>query len=187
MKTKRKSKPQRITKVVVEKVETDWVGVHWQCCAYSKGETWSDQSHPKFVVEGDDLKKLRLLNVFEPSTLQVGDRNFYVIKGNETLITREQWRKHQRELFQVSKSPRRNRNTSSSKAAVEEKIKRERRERSLEKNIHNVNDENKVNNEKDVASNNLLVPPSVNITTNESSDDWDTEDTGSHSDSDSVM
>ncbi|CAB0038957.1 unnamed protein product [Trichogramma brassicae] len=71
MKTRRKSKMQRVTKFVVEKVETDWVGVHWQCRAYSKDGICSDQAHPKFVVEGEDLKKLKLLNIFEPSTLQV--------------------------------------------------------------------------------------------------------------------
>ncbi|XP_014214684.1 (E3-independent) E2 ubiquitin-conjugating enzyme UBE2O [Copidosoma floridanum] len=185
MKAKRKSKPQRITKVVVEKVETDWVGVHWQCRAYSKDGVWSNQAHPKFVVEGEDLPKLKLLNVFEPSTLQVGDRNFYVIKGNETVITREQWRKQQREIFQVPKSPRKTRNMS--KAAVEEKIKRERRDMSQEKekDVNDVNVDNKVNSEKDVMSNNLLAPPPVNVNA-ESSDDWDTEDTGSQSDSASI-
>lgn len=190
MKAKRKSKPQRITKVIVEKVETDWVGVHWQCRAYSKDGAWSDQAHPKFVVEGEDLKKLKLLNVFEPSTLQVGDRNFYVIKGDENVITREQWRKQQREIFQVPKqSPRKSRNMS--KAAVEEKIKREKeRDKSQDntKEQNDVNAENKVNNGKDVkvSSNNLLVPPPQNQNT-ESSDDWDTEDTGSQSDSASVI
>ena len=190
MKAKRKSKPQRITKVVVEKVETDWVGVHWQCRAYSKDGAWSDQAHPKFVVDGEDLKKLKLLNVFEPSTLQVGDRNFYVIKGDENVITREQWRKQQREIFQVPKSsPRKMRHINMSKAAVEEKIKRDKeRDKSQEnKKEHcDVNAENKINSEKDVTSNNLLMPPPQNQNT-ESSDDWDTEDTGSQSDSASVM
>lgn len=189
MKAKRKSKPQRITKVVVEKVETDWVGVHWQCRAYSKDGAWSDQAHPKYVVEGEDLKKLKLLNVFEPSTLQVGDRNFYVIKGDEHVITREQWRKQQREIFQVPKSsPRKSRNINLSKAAVEEKIKREKvRDKSQDnkKEKNEVNNENKVNNEKDCVSNNLLAPPTINQNV-ESSDDWDTEETGSHSDSASV-
>ncbi|XP_058790331.1 (E3-independent) E2 ubiquitin-conjugating enzyme isoform X2 [Phymastichus coffea] len=154
MKAKRKSKPQRITKVIVEKVETDWVGVHWQCRAYSKDGAWSDQTHPKYVVEGEDLKKLKLLNVFEPSTLQVGDRNFYVIKGDENVITREQWRKQQREIFQVPKnSPRKSRNINLSKAAVEEKIKRIKEESQENKNEHpEVNNENKVNREKDNVS-----------------------------------
>ena len=67
MKAKRKSKPQKLTKVIVEKVETDWVGVHWQCRAYSKDGAWSDQAQPKFVVQGENLKKLKLLNVYNSS------------------------------------------------------------------------------------------------------------------------
>lgn len=202
MKAKRKSKPQRITKVVVEKVETDWVGVHWHCRAYSKEKVWSDQAHPKFVVEGEDLKKLKLLNVFEPSTLQVGDRNFYVIKGDENVITREQWRKQQREIFQVPKhSPRKTRNTSKAitcpvsegkivvpPVAIVKKTKARDKSQENSKQENEVNVDNKVEKEteKDIpTSNNLLEVPTQTLN-NESSDDWDTEDTGSQSDSASV-
>lgn len=190
MKAKRKSKPQRITKVVVEKVETDWVGVHWQCRAYSKDGAWADQVHPKFVVEGDNLKKLKLLNVFEPSTLQVGDRNFYVIKGDENVITREQWRKQQKEIFQVPKhSPRKIRNLNMSKTTVEDKIKHDKEMDKLRENSreqYDISSENKINNKKDVSSNNSLSPL-AQIQNTESSDDWDTEDTDSQSDSASVI
>ncbi|XP_014238160.1 (E3-independent) E2 ubiquitin-conjugating enzyme UBE2O [Trichogramma pretiosum] len=206
MKTRRKSKMQRVTKFVVEKVETDWVGVHWQCRAYSKDGICSDQAHPKFVVEGEDLKKLKLLNIFEPSTLQVGDRNFYVIKGDENVITREQWRKQQREIFQVPKqSPKKTRNINMSKESVEEKIKRER-DKSLEtqkdnskdsskdsakdsanasSEVNNVSEtcEKKVSNEN-VSSNHLQVP--VVHRNPESSDDWESTDTCSQSDSASI-
>lgn len=178
LKAKRKSKPQKITKVVVEKVETDSVGVHWQCRAYSKDGAGMDQAQPKFVVEGDDLKKLRLLNVFEPSTLQVGDRNFYVVKENENVISREQWRKQQREIFNIPKhGPRKSRVSINVTKPVDPKqktIDRQTSER-LEANLAN----NPVNNA------NSLMPPPQNPNT-ESSDDWDTEDTGSQSDTASV-
>ncbi|XP_034940517.1 (E3-independent) E2 ubiquitin-conjugating enzyme UBE2O [Chelonus insularis] len=172
MMAKRKFKPQKITKVIVQEIEADWVGVHWQCRAYSKDGAWSDQAQPKFLVEGSDLKKLKLLNVFEPSTLQVGDRDFYVYKGTENVITREQWRKQQRELFQVPKpSPRKSR----SNVKPEEKVKKEKEkdgEKSRDSSTQNVNGNN-------------LVPPSQ-ATNTDSSDDWDTEDTGSQSDSASM-
>lgn len=186
MKAKRKSKPQKLTKVIVEKVETDWVGVHWQCRAYSKDGAWSDQAQPKFVVEGENLKKLKLLNVFEPSTVQVGDRNFYVIKGDENVITREQWRKQQRDIFQVPKhSPKKTRpNISVTKPAEDKKKEKEKdkvnEHQTLEENAHN-----NINNLQNMTSNNTLMPPVQNQNT-ESSDDWDTEDTGSQSDSASV-
>lgn len=195
MKAKRKTKPQKITKVVVEKVEMDWVGVHWQCRAYSKDGAWSDQAQPKFVVEGEDLKKLKLLNVFEPSTLQVGDRNYYVIKGNENVITREQWRKQQRDIFQVPKhSPKKIRpNISISKPAddkktnekkVEDKKKGKEKENMSEESIED-STPNNINNLQNITSGNTLMPP-PQVQNTESSDDWDTEDTGSQSDTGSV-
>ena len=195
MKAKRKSKPQKITKVVVEKVETDWVGVHWQCRAYSKDGAWSDQAQPKFVVQGEDLKKLKLLNVFEPSTLQVGDRNFYVIKGNEKVITREQWRKQQKEIYQVPKhSPRKARPGATKCLDDKKKDKDKGRDKEKEKsesqaNAQNqrmdANAQNNSNSAPNVPSNSTLMPPPQNQNA-ESSDDWDTEDTGSQSDTASV-
>ncbi|XP_012138962.2 (E3-independent) E2 ubiquitin-conjugating enzyme isoform X1 [Megachile rotundata] len=181
MKAKRKTKPQKITKVIIEKIEIDWVGVHWQCRAYSKDGAWSDQAQPKFVVEGENLKKLKLLNVFESSTVQVGDRNFYVIKGDENIITREQWRKQQKDIFQVPKhSPKKTRPNISVTKPVEDKKKEKGSEQALEENA-----QNNINNLQNVKSNNTLMLPVHNQNT-ESSDDWDTEDTGSQSDSASV-
>ncbi|KOX68893.1 Ubiquitin-conjugating enzyme E2 O [Melipona quadrifasciata] len=186
MKAKRKSKPQKLTKVIVEKVETDWVGVHWQCRAYSKDGAWSDQAQPKFVVEGENLKKLKLLNVFEPSTVQVGDRNFYVIKNDENVITREQWRKQQRDIFQVPKhSPKKTRPNISVTKPVEDKKKEKDKDKVNEHQTLEENAHNNINNLQNMTSNNTLMPPVQNQNT-ESSDDWDTEDTGSQSDSASV-
>ncbi|XP_012284283.1 (E3-independent) E2 ubiquitin-conjugating enzyme UBE2O [Orussus abietinus] len=187
MKAKRKTKPQKIVKVVVEKVETDWVTVNWQCRAYSKDGAWSDQVHPNFVVRGEDLEKLKLLNVFEPSTLQVGDRNFYVIKGNENVITREQWCKQQREIFQVPKqSPRKTRVRINVTKPSEEKNKDKAKQKGTETekpvtDRKDVNTQSNVNGSQIVGSNNTLMPPQQNQNA-DSSDDWDTEDTGSQSD-----
>ncbi|KAK2588919.1 hypothetical protein KPH14_001776 [Odynerus spinipes] len=195
MKAKRKTKPQKITKVVVERVETDWVGVHWQCRAYSKDGAWPDQAQPKFVVEGEDLKKLKLLNVFEPSTLQVGDRNYYVIKGNENVITREQWRKQQRDIFQVPKhSPKKIRpninvtkptdDKKANEKKVEDKKKGKEKDKVNEESIEDIA-QKYINNVQSITSNNTLMPQPQILNT-ESSDDWDTEDTGSQSDTASI-
>lgn len=194
MKAKRKTKPQKITKVIVEKVETDWVGVHWQCRAYSKDGAWSDQAQPKFVVEGEDLKKLKLLNVFEPSTVQVGDRNFYVIKGNENVITREQWRKQQKDMFQVPKqSPKKTRpnitvtKLPDDKKKESKKDKTSAQQRSMDESAQSNQLQSNHTNVQDVTSNNTLMPPPP-VAHAESSDEWDTEDTtGSQSDTASVI
>ncbi|EZA56492.1 hypothetical protein DMN91_010027 [Ooceraea biroi] len=185
MKAKRKLKPQKVTKVIVEKVETDWVGVHWQCRAYSKDGAWSGhQAQPKFVVEGEDLKKLKLLNVFEPSTVQVGDRNFYIIKGNENVITREQWRKQQRDVYQVPKqSPKKTRPNITVTKLPDDKKKEQKKP---DKQSAEDSSQNNGVHSQDTTGNNTLMPPPHNQHA-ESSDEWDTEDTtGSQSDTASV-
>jgi hypothetical protein len=78
----------------------------------------------------DSCRRLRLLNVFEPCTLQVGDRNFYTFREDDTVIMKEQWRRSQRDsilagnpitngpasTLQQSKtlSPKRNKNKGNS-------------------------------------------------------------------------
>ncbi|XP_013169343.1 PREDICTED: E2/E3 hybrid ubiquitin-protein ligase UBE2O isoform X2 [Papilio xuthus] len=87
-------------KFTVEAVVTESVSVHWQCRALSTLATDSNApQQPKFLVEGDDLKNLKLLNVFEPCTLQVGDRNFLTIGPEDTFISKKQWRKHQSKYY----------------------------------------------------------------------------------------
>ncbi|XP_028043776.1 (E3-independent) E2 ubiquitin-conjugating enzyme isoform X1 [Bombyx mandarina] len=87
-------------KFTVEAVVTESVSVHWQCralCTHPT-ETGAPQQ-PKFFVEGDDLKNLKLLNVFEPCTLQVGDRNFLTITTEDTFVGKKQWRKQQSKIY----------------------------------------------------------------------------------------
>ncbi|XP_012526593.1 (E3-independent) E2 ubiquitin-conjugating enzyme isoform X1 [Monomorium pharaonis] len=187
MKAKRKLKPQKITKVIVEKVETDWIGVRWQCRAYSKDGAWSDQAQPNFVIEGEDLKKVKLLNVFEPSTVQVGNRNFYIIKGNENVITREQWRKQQRDIYQVPKqSPKKTKNPNITVTKLtDDKKKEQKKDKTSDQQPVEENGQSNDVHSQDTISNNVLLLPPQNQRA-ESSDEWDTEDTGSQSDSASV-
>jgi len=51
------AKANKIVKVVVEEVQTDSVGVHWQCRAYDKDGAGVEKEQPKFLVQGDDLKR----------------------------------------------------------------------------------------------------------------------------------
>ncbi|XP_068631681.1 (E3-independent) E2 ubiquitin-conjugating enzyme [Battus philenor] len=87
-------------KFTVEAVVTESVSVHWQCRALCTHLTDTNApQQPKFLVEGEDLKNLKLLNVFEPCTLQVGDRNFLTIGPEDTFISKKQWRKHQSKYY----------------------------------------------------------------------------------------
>ncbi|XP_013199731.1 (E3-independent) E2 ubiquitin-conjugating enzyme isoform X2 [Amyelois transitella] len=87
-------------KFTVEAVVTESVSVHWQCralCTHPADTNGPQQ--PKFLVEGEDLKNLKLLNVFEPCTLQVGDRNFLTIGPDDTFVSKKQWRKQQSKIY----------------------------------------------------------------------------------------
>jgi hypothetical protein len=33
-----------------------------------------------------------MLNFFEPSTLQIGDRNYYTLKENDIIMMRDEWK-----------------------------------------------------------------------------------------------
>ncbi|CAK1547052.1 unnamed protein product [Leptosia nina] len=87
-------------KFTVESVITESVSVHWQCRALCTNAADSAlPQQPKFIVEGEDLKRLKLLNVFEPCTLQAGDRNFLTIGPEDSFISKRQWRKQQSKFF----------------------------------------------------------------------------------------
>ncbi|XP_053607115.1 (E3-independent) E2 ubiquitin-conjugating enzyme isoform X2 [Plodia interpunctella] len=87
-------------KFTVEAVVTESVSVHWQCRALCTHPTdVAAPQQPKFLVEGEDLKNLKLLNVFEPCTLQVGDRNFLTVGPDDTFVSKKQWRKQQSKTY----------------------------------------------------------------------------------------
>ncbi|CAG2058900.1 unnamed protein product, partial [Timema podura] len=167
------SKPNKTVKVLVEEVQTDSVGIHWQCRAYSKEGAGLDKEQPKFLLQGEDLKKLRLLNVFEPCTLQVGDRNFYTLRDEDTYVMREQWRRSQRDLLASPSlinghkigSPKRNKN----KTATEES--------SSESPSHTTKMDTSIT---------PFLPPEVTVTSAPDEGEWDTEDTASMSDTASI-
>lgn len=86
------SKPHKSIKVTVEQVQLVQLGVRWQCRAFSSDPN-VDKEQPKYLVQGEDLKRVKMLNVFEPCTLQLGDRNYYSSKEGDVIMTRDQWRK----------------------------------------------------------------------------------------------
>lgn len=86
-------------KLTVETVETQSVSVHWQCRALCTQANEHTPQQPKFLVEGEDLKNLKLLNVFEPCTLEVGDRNFLVIGPNDTFVNKKTWKTTQNSIY----------------------------------------------------------------------------------------
>ena len=62
-------------KAAVDKVKVTSVTVNWQCQAYAKdSQSLADLNdrQPMPVIQEAQLEKLKMLNVFEPCTLQIG-------------------------------------------------------------------------------------------------------------------
>jgi len=89
-------------KAVVDKVKVTSVTVNWQCQAYAKdSQSLADLNdrQPMPVIQEAQLEKLKMLNVFEPCTLQIGDRNYYTLKTDDIIMMREEWRKLEKESY----------------------------------------------------------------------------------------
>jgi hypothetical protein len=54
------------------------------------------KSNKFFVVV---VFRVRMLNVFEPCTLQIGDRNFYTLKESDIIMMRNEWRQIEKDSF----------------------------------------------------------------------------------------
>uniref|UniRef100_A0A0V0G6I3 Putative ubiquitin-conjugating enzyme e2 o-like isoform x1 n=1 Tax=Triatoma dimidiata TaxID=72491 RepID=A0A0V0G6I3_TRIDM len=156
---KNKSSGHKIIKVIVEDVQVDSVAVHWQCRAYSKEGAGSDKEQPKVLIQGEDLKRLKLLTVFEPCTLQVGDRSIYTLKENDIVTTKEQWRKEQKRIIlkdgQGFKAKRKRQGSNFNKVGNGPKNKLEIENGHMEqiKNVENMNmqlDDITLDNNKDL-------------------------------------
>jgi ubiquitin-conjugating enzyme E2 O len=98
MRTSRKHKAER--KFTVQAVEVDGVYVHWQCKASCEenSEEAHDSAIPKSYITGEDLKRMKRLNLFESCMLQINDKNYLNISESDTIVRKSQWKKDQSEL-----------------------------------------------------------------------------------------
>lgn len=80
----------------MQSVETEGVHVHWQCKALSDSVSADfRESQPPSYVTGDNMKRLRRLNLFEACMLQINDKNYLTIEESDilNLVRKSQWRK----------------------------------------------------------------------------------------------
>uniref|UniRef100_A0A0K8ULW2 Ubiquitin-conjugating enzyme E2 O n=1 Tax=Bactrocera latifrons TaxID=174628 RepID=A0A0K8ULW2_BACLA len=99
----KKGKPFK-AKYTIESVETDSVWVHWQCKALSE-ENAIDTSvleQPNPCVSGEDLMRLKRLNLFESCMVQISDRNYLKFSNLDNYIKKSQWEKEQASKFKVA-------------------------------------------------------------------------------------
>ena len=93
---------KKVMRVVVEKVEVVGLSIHWQCRAMNtavKGTNDIEAQQPSHNIEGDDLKRVHMLNFFEPCTIQMGDRHFYTLKETDIICLLPEWKKLEKEFI----------------------------------------------------------------------------------------
>jgi len=105
----RKHKPHKAFKVTVEEIDFVSLGVSWICKAYFSSSNSAEEvkAQPKYKVEGECLARVKMLNVFEPCTLQIGDRNFYTMKDNDIVMMKSEWKKLQKDQLMKGKKEKR--------------------------------------------------------------------------------
>ncbi|KAG8188229.1 hypothetical protein JTE90_021250 [Oedothorax gibbosus] len=85
--------PTKTVRATVEDVTVVSLGVQWVCKAYSVENLKSQAAEqPKYHVTGEDLKAVKMMNIFEPCTLQIGDRNYLVMRDEYPVLTLHEWR-----------------------------------------------------------------------------------------------
>uniref|UniRef100_A0A182Q3T4 UBC core domain-containing protein n=1 Tax=Anopheles farauti TaxID=69004 RepID=A0A182Q3T4_9DIPT len=85
-------------KFTVQSVELQGVSVHWQCkvsvedVEQKLAEGVGLQQPPEYIT-GEDLKRLKKLNLFEPCMLQINDKNYLRLEEADIICTKQSWRK----------------------------------------------------------------------------------------------
>ncbi|CAH1713628.1 unnamed protein product [Aphis gossypii] len=87
-------------KVYVQDVIVSSVEVEWYCQTSSKTKP-HEECWPQRLFTGDNLKKLKTIDLFESCSIQVGDTHWYTIQDTDNLMTMEQWRSKCTESFNI--------------------------------------------------------------------------------------
>ncbi|XP_055590421.1 (E3-independent) E2 ubiquitin-conjugating enzyme [Uranotaenia lowii] len=85
-------------KFTVQSVEIEGVWVQWQCKASSCDDIEAEMKNgaiqqPPDYITGDDLKRLRKLNLFESCMLQINDKNYLKLEDGDAVCRKSLWRK----------------------------------------------------------------------------------------------
>uniref|UniRef100_A0A1A9WSA4 UBIQUITIN_CONJUGAT_2 domain-containing protein n=1 Tax=Glossina brevipalpis TaxID=37001 RepID=A0A1A9WSA4_9MUSC len=90
-------------KFIVENVYTDTVWVRWQCKVFPEEPDLEQIAilSTTTSVSGESLKRLKILNSFEPCMLQINDRNYLTYSSDDTIMKKSEWHKKQSEKFKA--------------------------------------------------------------------------------------
>ncbi|KAH6943253.1 hypothetical protein HPB50_017979 [Hyalomma asiaticum] len=89
------SRPHKNVHVTVEDVKVVYLFVQGVCKAYQDTSNGNNQNDEiiKYVIEGDALDRVKMINIFERCALQIGDRNYYTLKATDNIITLDEWKR----------------------------------------------------------------------------------------------
>jgi len=117
----RRTRPTKAFKMTVEDIDFQSLGVSWICRAYFSSTSEEGKAgQPKYKVEGEALQRVRMLNVFEPCTVQIGDRNFYTLQEHDIVMMKAEWKRLQKEELMVESAKAKEGKAKEGKAKAEE-------------------------------------------------------------------
>lgn len=72
--------------------------MHWQCKALSdeneiEKAKWEGFEQPKCLITGDDLKRMKRLNLFESCMIQINDKSFLKLEEGDSIVRKSHWLK----------------------------------------------------------------------------------------------
>ena len=85
---------------------------------------------PPSFISGERLKRVKMLNVFESSTLQLGDKSLYKLAQNDAIVSLDEWKKIEADNRGLAKA-----NNDKPKKATRVKRNRKRRAKKAKLNV----------------------------------------------------
>lgn len=108
MRGSRKSKTVN-RKFIVQSVELHEVTIYWQIKPNVEVNSLDEISYsePPKVVRGEDLKRIKPMNVFDEAMLQINDKHQVTLKEGDEIITKHEWRKSMAQKHQLARNSHR--------------------------------------------------------------------------------
>ena len=79
--------------MTVVDARVDQLNITWLC--NSDNGTDRQVKQPDSLIQKEDVASVRILNFFEPCTMQMGDRSFYVVKEADVFTKKSKWKRNQ--------------------------------------------------------------------------------------------
>lgn len=150
----KRAKDRKIVTVVVTDVQPISLNIQWQWQtpgAHGQESTVNESKcPPSDTVEGEDLKRIKCLNLFESCTVQLGDISYYTPSSKDVILEKTEWKKRvsKSNLFSGSINLLEIENNKDAGKVDDLDINSEKKDSSLEKNENEIDSNEEANNNK---------------------------------------